>query len=67
MLSERMLRTTAVVLRSPCGPVTVETISIPEPAPGEVLIRLEACGLCHADLLVAGMQRLPLAPLVLGH
>jgi propanol-preferring alcohol dehydrogenase len=67
MLREKMLPTVAVVLRAPCGPVSVETISIPEPGAGEVLLRMEACGLCHADLLVAGMQRLPLAPLVLGH
>lgn len=62
-----MLATLAAMLRAPCGPVSVETISIPEPGAGEVLLRMEACGLCHADLLVAGMQKLPLAPLVLGH
>lgn len=62
-----MPTTLAVILRAPCGPVRVETISIPEPGAGEVLLRMEACGLCHADLLVAGMQKLPTAPLVLGH
>ncbi len=62
-----MLQTLAAILSRPCGPVTVESISMAEPGPGEVLLRMEACGVCHADLLVAGMQRLPLAPLVLGH
>ncbi|MDW8130635.1 MAG: zinc-dependent alcohol dehydrogenase [Bryobacterales bacterium] len=62
-----MLTTQAALLRVPCGPVSVETITIPEPGAGEVLLRMEACGLCHADVLVAGMQNLPMAPLVLGH
>jgi propanol-preferring alcohol dehydrogenase len=38
-----------------------------DPAPGEVLLRIEACGLCHSDLFVCGLARLPLAPLRLGH
>lgn len=62
-----MIRTLAAILARPCGPVTVEPITLSEPGPGEVLLCMEACGLCHADLLVAGMQKLPLAPLVLGH
>ena len=32
-----------------------------------MLLRLEACGLCHSDLFVAGLEKLPLAPLTLGH
>src|SRR4051794_22348866 len=38
-----------------------------EPGPGEVLLRMEACGLCHSDLFVCGLAKLPLAPLRLGH
>ncbi|GAC1473254.1 MAG: S-(hydroxymethyl)mycothiol dehydrogenase [Chloroflexota bacterium] len=30
--------------------VTVETIHVPDPGPGEVLIRVKACGVCHTDL-----------------
>ena len=63
----KMLQTVAAILSRPCGPVTVEAIGLPAPGPGEALLRMEACGVCHADLLVAGMQKLPLAPLVLGH
>jgi propanol-preferring alcohol dehydrogenase len=32
-----------------------------------MLLRMEACGLCHSDLFVAGLEKLPLAPLTLGH
>ena len=28
---------------------------------------MEACGVCHSDLFVAGLEKLPLAPLTLGH
>ncbi len=46
-----MPRTTkAVVARSKGQPVTLEEISIPDPGPGEVLVRVQACGVCHTDL-----------------
>jgi L-iditol 2-dehydrogenase len=32
------------------GRVVAERISIPEIQPGEVLIRVETCGICHTDL-----------------
>jgi threonine dehydrogenase-like Zn-dependent dehydrogenase len=32
------------------GPVTIETLPDPEPAPGEVLIRVHRCGICGTDL-----------------
>jgi propanol-preferring alcohol dehydrogenase len=57
----------AAILRAPRAPVEVAPIELEEPGPGEVLVRLEACGLCHSDLMIAGLDRLPLAPLVLGH
>ena len=31
-------------------PVSVETISVPDPGPGEVLVAIQACGVCHTDL-----------------
>jgi S-(hydroxymethyl)mycothiol dehydrogenase len=31
-------------------PVTVETIVIPDPGPGEAVVRVQACGVCHTDL-----------------
>lgn len=57
----------AVVLASPRGPVRVEAAALPEPGPGEAAVRLEACGVCHSELFVAGLEKLPLTPLILGH
>ncbi len=39
-----------VVARSKGAPVTVESILVPDPGPGEVLVRVRACGVCHTDL-----------------
>ncbi len=61
------MRTLAAVIPQPQAPVAVEEITVPSPGPGEVLVRMEACGLCHSDLMIAGLAKLPLAPLVLGH
>ena len=62
-----MIDTTAAVLPAPRAAVAVTRISLPAPGPGEVLLRIEACGLCHSDLRIAGLAKLPLSPLVLGH
>src|SRR5437763_10359883 len=32
------------------APVTVQTVLVPEPGPGEALVRVQACGVCHTDL-----------------
>ena len=39
-----------VVARSEGDPVTVESIVVPDPGPGEVTVRVQACGVCHTDL-----------------
>jgi len=39
-----------IVARSKGAPVTVETIVIPDPGPGEVVVQVQACGVCHTDL-----------------
>ncbi len=57
----------AAVLQEPKAPVEIREIPVREPGPGEVLVRMEACGLCHSDLFVSGLERLPHLPLVLGH
>jgi propanol-preferring alcohol dehydrogenase len=59
--------TLAAVLEAPQMPVVVKAVEEPDPAPGEVRIRMEACGICHSDLFVAGLARPPLVPLILGH
>jgi len=57
----------AVMLRAPGAPVEVAEIPRPEPGPGEVLLRMEACGVCHSDVFISERPKLPRAPLVLGH
>ena len=61
------MQTRAVVLQAARGTVAVEQVQLPDPDPGEVMLRMEACGVCHSDLYVAGLEKLPLAPLTLGH
>lgn len=31
-------------------PVRVETIVVPDPGPGEAVVKIQACGVCHTDL-----------------
>jgi S-(hydroxymethyl)mycothiol dehydrogenase len=40
----------AVIARAKGEPVTVETILVPDPGPGEALVQVQACGVCHTDL-----------------
>ena len=39
----------AVIAREKGAPVSVETILVPDPGPGEVLVQVQACGVCHTD------------------
>src|SRR5437868_15062827 len=39
-----------VVAKGVKEPVSVETIVVPDPGPGEVTVRVQACGGCHTDL-----------------
>ena len=53
-------------------PLAVRDVPEPVPGPGQILIRVEACGLCHSDLHVARGEwegfkpRMPM-PVILGH
>ena len=39
-----------VVAESRGAPVKLTTINVPDPGPGEALVRVQACGVCHTDL-----------------
>ena len=39
-----------VVARSKGAPVSLETVLVPDPGPGEALVAVQACGVCHTDL-----------------
>ena len=45
--------------------VRVEEMPVPQIGPGELLVRVEACGICGSDVME--WDRVPRAPLVLGH
>ena len=42
--------TRGVVARAKGAPVTLETILVPDPGPGEAVVAVQACGVCHTDL-----------------
>ncbi len=45
-----MQQVRGVVARSKGAPVTLETINVPDPGPGEAVVKIQACGVCHTDL-----------------
>ena len=47
--------------------VSVETIVVPDPGPGEALIRVQACGVCHTDLHYREGAITDEFPFLLGH
>ena len=48
-------------------PLSIETIELDGPGPGEVLVRIAAAGLCHSDLSVINGDRPRPTPMALGH
>src|SRR4051812_45012763 len=62
------MRMRAAVLEEFGAPLNVQEIELAEPGPGEVLVRLVACGVCHTDMYTAsGADPSGYAPAVLGH
>ncbi|HEV7775164.1 MAG TPA: alcohol dehydrogenase catalytic domain-containing protein [Conexibacter sp.] len=62
------MRIRAAVLEEFGAPLVVQEVELAEPGPGEVLVRLVACGVCHTDLYTAsGVDPSGYAPCVLGH
>lgn len=59
----------SAVVRQLGTPAQVEERPVPQPGPGQILIRLEACGLCHTDIhaMRGDWPVKPNLPLVPGH
>jgi len=55
---------TAAVVRTPGGEFTLETVELDDLRPGEVLVRIEAAGVCHTDMNMQGVLSMPA---VVGH
>ncbi|PRX10045.1 UNVERIFIED_ORG: propanol-preferring alcohol dehydrogenase [Martelella mediterranea] len=58
----------AMVLEKPNAPLIPRDLPIPAPGPGEVRLKVEACGVCRTDLhILDGELSEPALPLVPGH
>jgi alcohol dehydrogenase, propanol-preferring len=62
----------AAMLREIGKPITMEDVATPAPGAGEILIKVEACGVCHSDLHLADgdwdlLRPITKVPLILGH
>jgi alcohol dehydrogenase, propanol-preferring len=58
----------ALRYHGPKQPLRLEEIPAPEPAEGDVIVRVTAAGLCHTELhFLSGLLNLGVAPLTLGH
>ncbi len=45
-----MQKVRGVVARAKGEPVSIETVLVPDPGPGEAVVAVQACGVCHTDL-----------------
>lgn len=69
------MQATALILRemgaphpyAQSQPLKLEKITLDDPGPGEVLVRITAAGLCHSDLSVINGDRPRPLPMALGH
>ena len=49
-------------------PLELRDLPVPEPGPGEILLRISTCGVCHTELdEIEGRTTPPVLPVVLGH
>ena len=59
----------AAVVHSFGKPLVIEDVPVPTPGPGEVLVKVKACGVCHTDLHAASgdWPVKPTPPFIPGH
>ena len=60
-------RVRGVVAREKGAPVTLETVLVPDPGPGEAKVKVQACGVCHTDLHYREGAINDSFPFLLGH
>jgi S-(hydroxymethyl)mycothiol dehydrogenase len=56
-----------VIARAKGAPVEIATITVPDPGPGEVVVKIAACGVCHTDLTYREGGINDEFPFLLGH
>jgi propanol-preferring alcohol dehydrogenase len=59
----------AAVVRAFGKPLVIEDVPMPVPGPGEILVKVKACGVCHTDLHAASgdWPVKPVPPFIPGH
>ncbi|WP_439409511.1 alcohol dehydrogenase AdhP [Bradyrhizobium sp. DASA03076] len=59
----------AAVVKQFGKPLLIEDVPVPQPGPGEVLVKVKACGVCHTDLHAASgdWPVKPVPPFIPGH
>jgi S-(hydroxymethyl)glutathione dehydrogenase/alcohol dehydrogenase len=63
-----VIRTRAAVATAAGKPLSIETVEVEPPRPGEVLVEIKATGLCHTDAFtLSGADPEGLFPAILGH
>ena len=66
METPRMMK--AMVMRETGVPLRLEELPVPSPGPGQILLRVAACGICRTDLhILDGELNQPKLPLIPGH
>jgi Zn-dependent alcohol dehydrogenase len=66
-VSDETLQTRAALFTGPSRPLEVREIELEPPGPGDVLVRMEAVGVCGSDLHVVRGEWTRPTPMVLGH
>lgn len=61
------ITTTAAILRARGAPFSLETVTLADPGPGQLLVKLAACGICFTDVGVQRYEQGTPLPHVLGH
>ena len=65
---ERPATMRAMLLERPGLPLQAVELPVPRPAAGQILLRVEACGVCRTDLhLIDGELPDPVLPMIPGH
>ncbi|MCE5333328.1 MAG: NAD(P)-dependent alcohol dehydrogenase [Desulfobacteraceae bacterium] len=62
-----MLHTRAAVVHRPGGPFVIEEVRLDDPRPGEVLVKMAGCGVCHTDIAARDGLFGSEFPAVFGH
>jgi propanol-preferring alcohol dehydrogenase len=58
----------AMLFEAPGQPLRLVELPIPHQGPGQVLLKVHACGICHTDLhILQGELKDPKLPLIMGH